>query len=78
MFLIRSRNRARTLALLLAVVSLTVSVGVYAAFGQNRSAYFYPGNLVVSRSVYDNNAANVRVGMPPPPFATRPTAAPPR
>ncbi len=29
--------------------------------------HFYPGNLVVSRSVYDNNAANVTVGEQLPP-----------
>src|SRR5580658_8156850 len=30
--------------------------------GLNAGMYFYPGNLVVSRSVYDNNANNVKVG----------------
>jgi hypothetical protein len=30
--------------------------------GLNAGMYFYPGNLVVSRSVYDNNAKNVKVG----------------
>jgi hypothetical protein len=31
------------------------------------SAFFQPGNLVVSRVVYDNNANNVTVGMTLPP-----------
>jgi hypothetical protein len=33
----------------------------------DRDRFFWPGNLVVSRSVYDNNANNVRVGeiLPP-------------
>jgi hypothetical protein len=30
--------------------------------GLNAGMFFYPGNLVVSRSVYDNNANNVKVG----------------
>jgi hypothetical protein len=30
--------------------------------GLNAGMYFYPGNLVVSRSVYDNDAKNVKVG----------------
>lgn len=32
--------------------------------------YFHPGNLVVSRSVYDNKASNVQVGMTLPPNCT--------
>ncbi len=35
--------------------------------GHNEHAHFSPGNLVVSRSVYDNNAANVKVGTILPP-----------
>jgi hypothetical protein len=35
--------------------------------GLNAGLYFYPGNLVVSRSVYDNNANNVKVGALLPP-----------
>src|SRR6202008_136943 len=31
------------------------------------SDYFSPGNLVVSRSIYDDNPANVTPGMPLPP-----------
>src|ERR1700758_4636744 len=37
---------------------------------QGGSAYFYPGNLVVSRSVYDNNPSNIQVGMTLPPNCT--------
>jgi hypothetical protein len=37
------------------------------AHAQNGSAYFLPGNLVVSRTVYDNNPNNVTVGQPLPP-----------
>lgn len=37
------------------------------ASAQNGSAYFSPGNLVVSRSVYDNNPNNVQVGQALPP-----------
>jgi hypothetical protein len=38
-----------------------------AASAQGGSAYFQPGNLVVSRSVYDNNPNNVQVGQLLPP-----------
>jgi hypothetical protein len=31
------------------------------------SIYFFPGNLVISRSVYDNNANNIKVGTQLPP-----------
>jgi len=37
------------------------------SFAQNGSNFFAPGNLVVSRSVYDNNPNNVRVGQLLPP-----------
>jgi hypothetical protein len=47
-----------------------VAVCAFAANAQNGSAYFHPGNLVVSRSVYDNNAGNIQVGMTLPPGCT--------
>jgi hypothetical protein len=43
-----------------------VNVGV----GSGASAFFAPGNLLVSRSVYDNNPANVTVGQALPPGCT--------
>ena len=47
---------------------LTVVLGTApVAFAQNGSAYFSPGNIVVSRSVYDNNPNNVQVGQALPP-----------
>jgi len=39
----------------------------FTAFADGDSAYFFPGNLVVSRSVYDNNPNNVQVGQMLPP-----------
>jgi hypothetical protein len=36
-------------------------------FEHNQDAHFFPGNLVVSRSVYDNNPNNVKVGTVLPP-----------
>src|SRR6202020_2507015 len=36
-------------------------------FDHDRDIVFYPGNLVVSRSVYDNNPNNVKVGTVLPP-----------
>jgi hypothetical protein len=37
---------------------------------QDGNPYFKPGNLIISRSVYDNNPANVQVGMTLPPNCT--------
>jgi hypothetical protein len=51
----------------LAAVSFLVLAFAFTAAAQNSNLYFYPGNLVVSRSVYDNNASNVQVGMTLPP-----------
>jgi hypothetical protein len=46
---------------LIAVVSIAALAGVFTAYAQNGSAYFFPGNLVVSRSVYvDTN--NIHAG----------------
>lgn len=66
------RNRAVLCAfsVSLAAVSFMVVIFVFPAAGQNGSSYFYPGNLVVSRSVYDNNANNIQVGMTLPPNCT--------
>jgi hypothetical protein len=64
------RKRMRVLAHPLAVVSLCALVGAAAAYAQNGSAYFYPGNLVVSRSLYDNNPSNITVGETLPPNCT--------
>ena len=51
-----------TLAVLL-TAGLATSSGIFGPFG----TFFFPGNLVVSRSVYSNNPANVTVGeiLPP-------------
>jgi hypothetical protein len=54
---------------------VTISLGAIAASlpaiaqepGLDAGIFFYPGNLVVSRSVYDNNANNVKVGALLPP-----------
>ncbi len=48
------------------VQGLTLAIAVmigFAAYAQGGSDYFYPGNLVVSRSVYDNNPNNTVIGM---------------
>ena len=64
---------ARRLTLAIAMVA------GFAAYAQGGSSYFYPGNLVVSRSVYDNNSSNVRVGemLPPNCDTTMPVIPPP-
>ncbi|MEA2679090.1 MAG: hypothetical protein QOK03_812 [Candidatus Binataceae bacterium] len=51
-------GRRLTLVLLSAAM-----VGGAARFAQSDSNYFSPGNLVVSRSVYDNNPNNVQAGI---------------
>jgi hypothetical protein len=51
------------LARLLGLIVLTAFVGSSTVFAQNGSAYFSPGNLVVSRSLYDNNPDNTVVGV---------------
>ena len=45
----------------------TALIAGFTAFADGDSAYFFPGNLVVSRSVYDNNPNNVQVGQMLPP-----------
>src|SRR5215469_2701042 len=54
------------------LISLVVAplICVPTAGAQNGSAFFHPGNLVVSRSVYDNNPNNIQVGMTLPPNCT--------
>ena len=60
--------RRRHLAAALALTSLAAGVAAYANdFSYNRDFHFWPGNLVVSRSVYDNKASNVQVGQVLPP-----------
>src|SRR5215469_1076692 len=51
----------------LILVSAGLLVTVVTGFAQNGSAYFLPGNLVVSRSVYNNNRNNVTIGQTLPP-----------
>ena len=51
---------ARRVTLISLTSALFVGVAPYAHGG---SDYFYPGNLVVSRSVYDNNPNNIAVGV---------------
>ena len=65
--ILRSRNHLRAFALLFAVVSVTALTGIFSTTAHGDSAFFLPGNLVVSRSVYDNNPNNIQVGMALPP-----------
>ncbi|MDR3675481.1 MAG: hypothetical protein P4N24_08325 [Acidobacteriota bacterium] len=65
------RQPGRTLARVLALLAVGVFVGGMAAnaqdFDRDWDQHFRPGNLVVSRSVYDNKASNVQVGTVLPP-----------
>jgi hypothetical protein len=56
------------LVVLAAVAGVAALVNVGA--GSGASAFFAPGNLLVSRSVYDDNPANVTVGESLPPGCT--------
>jgi hypothetical protein len=59
-----SRSNRRHVAVVLALTALAASAFAYAGdFSHDRDFHFSPGNLVVSRSVYDNKASNVQVGM---------------
>ena len=47
----------------LVLTALAASASAHAGdFSHDRDFHFWPGNLVVSRSVYDNKASNVQVG----------------
>jgi hypothetical protein len=60
----RSNAFARRLTLVsFILVSFIALVGSFTAYAQNGSDYFRPGNLVVSRSVYDSNPNNTVVGV---------------
>ncbi|HEV7988105.1 MAG TPA: hypothetical protein VGP23_06440 [Candidatus Binataceae bacterium] len=61
------RRHSSAFARRLILVSFLALVGSFTAYAQNGSVYFNPGNLVVSRSVYDNNPGNVQVGEMLPP-----------
>ena len=56
------RRHSSAFARRLILVSFLALVGSFTAYAQNGSVYFNPGNLVVSRSVYDNNPGNVHGG----------------
>jgi hypothetical protein len=60
-------GRSSVFAQRLILVSFIALVGSLTAYAQNGSVYFYPGKLVVSRSVYDNNPNNIQVGTILPP-----------
>ena len=45
-------KRLLTVVAMLTVVSIATLASIFTAYAQNGSAYFLPGNLVVTRSVY--------------------------
>jgi len=57
------RRHSSAFASRLILVSFLALVGSFTAYAQNGSVYFNPGNLVVSRSVYDNNPNTLAVGV---------------
>jgi hypothetical protein len=62
-------DNTRTLALRIAAVTVATLAAGGPACAQN-PIVFSPGNLVVSRSVYDNKAGNITVGQTLPPNCT--------
>jgi hypothetical protein len=52
---------------ILSVAALVTIPAIAEDHDDNGRIYFFPGNLVVSRSVYDNNANNIAVGTQLPP-----------
>lgn len=66
---VTGQGRGRLLATFAAVISLGL-LAFLPAIAEGRRPqrkYFWPGNLVVSRSVYDNNPNNVKLGAVLPP-----------
>jgi hypothetical protein len=60
---------------ILSVAALATIPAIAEDHNDNGRIYFFPGNLVVSRSVYDNNASNIAVGTQLPPNCAK-TAGP--
>src|SRR5260370_25930982 len=56
-------NKRKFILLSLTIALITGSV----AYAQKDSDYFLPGNLVVSRTVYDNNPSTIQPGATLPP-----------
>lgn len=66
----RARRMQKGLPALIALAALALPLTLSAQgfpFGFPQQPHFWPGNLVVSRSVYDNQAGNVTVGEALPP-----------
>ena len=69
----QKRPARRTVAYHIRTVLLAaVSIAIFAANARAQRSFFRPGNLVVSRSVYDNNPSNVVPGQVLPPNCTTP------
>jgi hypothetical protein len=67
---LQNQNRRRTFARGIAILSaaaLATSIPAIAQDHDDNGIHFFPGNLIVSRSVYDNNANNVKIGALLPP-----------
>lgn len=62
-----SRKHLFAVTALLTIVSIATLAGVFTVYAQNGSAYFYPGNLVVTRSLYvDTGSITAGVTVLPP------------
>jgi hypothetical protein len=62
---LKSQNRRHAFARGIAILSaaaIATSIPAIAQDHDDAGIHFFPGNLIVSRSVYDNNANNVKVG----------------
>ena len=65
--ILKKPDRVLAVAQRLGLASTIILAGAIPAVAQGGSQFFSPGNLVLSRSVYDNNPNNVQVGelLPP-------------
>ena len=62
--------RRSSLLITLMALSITAFAQGPAPHSRPDGIFFQPGNLVISRSVYDNNPGTVQVGEPLPPGCT--------
>src|SRR5260370_8661195 len=77
----KGRNSLRTNTRKFILLSLTIAlITGSVAYAQKDSDYFLPGNLVVSRTVYDNNPSTIQPGatLPPNCASTLGGGSPPR
>ena len=74
----KDQNRRHTFGRAVAILSAAAFASSLPAIAQehdDNSIHFFRGNLIVSRSVYDNNPSNIAIGTILPPLCTSGCAA---